>query len=150
MVMTLFKILYDDIYKHGFAVDLYDPFFNKLYKQLTKYEHISVNYDRNAVFNDEKRAEYAYDEKKNKICKPSQVLDLQECPFINYVTESLSAFRTMKLGPLLGKEMHHSQFDLQYLSECQDHIIAVHSFCLIFSMQDKRLQIKHYFNKIVD
>eukprot|EP01083_Nonionella_stella_P074602 202422_1 len=41
--------LYDDWYKHGFAVDLNDAMFNKYYKMVTKFEHISVNYNRNII-----------------------------------------------------------------------------------------------------
>eukprot|EP01083_Nonionella_stella_P087292 242768_1 len=45
--------LYEDCYKHGFAVDLNDATFDKYYKIITKFDHISVNYNRNVI--EEKR-----------------------------------------------------------------------------------------------
>eukprot|EP01084_Bolivina_argentea_P090394 162910_1 len=45
--------IYDDKYKHGFGVELNDPIFNKLYKQITKCEHVSVNYNREHVIKQE-------------------------------------------------------------------------------------------------
>eukprot|EP01084_Bolivina_argentea_P309483 535326_1 len=87
--------IYDDSYKHGFAVDLYDPIFNKHYKKMTGHEHVSINYNR-LIFNDqeekEQQTDYAYKDvkyhtlnKRSKICNLNSKLEIEECPFVDYI-----------------------------------------------------------------
>eukprot|EP01084_Bolivina_argentea_P022634 42069_1 len=100
--------LYDDSYKHGFAVDLYDPIFNKHYKQMTKYEHISVNYNRLIMEEKEEgkqETQYEYKDikyhklnKMNKKCNFNTKLEVEQCPFIDYIIYSLNLFQDMDNG----------------------------------------------------
>ena len=43
------KMLYNNEYKHGFCTDLNDPVFNKYYKMITWFTHVSVNYNRKVL-----------------------------------------------------------------------------------------------------
>lgn len=39
--------LYKSSFKHGWSVDLHEEIFNKYYKSITEYDHMSVNYNPN-------------------------------------------------------------------------------------------------------
>eukprot|EP01084_Bolivina_argentea_P305274 527350_1 len=134
------QALYDDKYKHGFAVNLDDPEFNKHYKIVTNWEHISLNYNRNVVKPDD-MDEYAYQHEQyhnmNQIhrrCDITQKLAISECPFIAYIIDSLTLFRNIDYQVHYKNEKH---FNLQYLSECYNHIICIHSFCSNNSNREK-------------
>ena len=127
---------YDDQYKHGFAVNLNDPIFNKYYKIITKWEHISVNYNRDIVKkeqdDDEKEYEYKNTEyhkftKMNTDCSYNKPLEIAECPLIRYIIDALVEFQT---NLYIISDVNSDKLNLQYLSKCYDHIICVHSFCL--------------------
>eukprot|EP01084_Bolivina_argentea_P286786 492021_1 len=100
------KRLYDDSYKHGFAVDLTDPIFNKYYKIATQHEHISCNYSRK-LLKDEKEATYAYKDikylkkmKTTRKCDFEEKLEIEECPFIDYIINSLILFKVGSLNKI--------------------------------------------------
>eukprot|EP01083_Nonionella_stella_P091157 254771_1 len=82
--------LYTDWHKHGFAIDLDDKLFNKYYKMITKYEHISVNYNRSLI-----------EPKKNpRKCVLNAILDTEQCPFIDYIIYCLNLFKDMKANAI--------------------------------------------------
>eukprot|EP01084_Bolivina_argentea_P008773 16412_1 len=145
------QALYNGKYKHGFAVQLNDQIFNKIYKQVTHCEHISVNNDRNAIKQKQEedfKIEYEYKDiqfyelnKMMKICDISKILNIEECPYIDYIIESLHLFREMNRN-----DVGCNKFNLMYLTQCYDHIICTHSFCL---NNDQRLKIKEYICKRV-
>eukprot|EP01083_Nonionella_stella_P028235 77753_1 len=126
--------LYQDWYKHGFAVDLDDMVFNKYYKMITHFEHVSVNYNRNIVNAKEKR-ETVKPTLQNK-CTSDDTLDITQCTFIDYVIYALNLFEEMKANCV-----DFNRFDLSRLGECYTHIICVHSFC---SNPEQRKEIKTY------
>eukprot|EP01083_Nonionella_stella_P025327 69743_1 len=121
--------LYEDSYKHGFAVDLNDSIFNKYYKIITKFQHISVNYNRNFI-------------------KPTRNLLIQactgqikECAFIKYIIHCLNLFKEMTWDPMvLGDSI-----DVNHLNKSYTHIIDTHSF----SDRNKRTEIKMYVSRMV-
>eukprot|EP01084_Bolivina_argentea_P279320 477519_1 len=92
--------IYDDKYKHGFALNLHDPIFNKYYKIITQWSHVSVNYDRNSLQVEDMKYEYKDIKhhklnKMNKCCSYSNKLEIEECPLIQYIVESLLLFQKM-------------------------------------------------------
>eukprot|EP01083_Nonionella_stella_P171111 583714_1 len=123
--------LYEDWYKHGFSVDLTDATFNKYYKIITRFDQISVNYNRNVI---------KYKKKPNK-CRLNAILDVKQCPFIGYIIYCLNIFKEMKSEAIVFDE-----FDLNLLSECYTHIICVHSFC---ANQERRKEVKTYVSDMV-
>eukprot|EP01084_Bolivina_argentea_P039629 73226_1 len=48
----MLHILYSHKYKHGWAVTLNDPIFNDYYKMLTGVDHISINYNRELLYDE--------------------------------------------------------------------------------------------------
>eukprot|EP01084_Bolivina_argentea_P056004 102557_1 len=137
--------LYDDSYRHGFSASLVDETFNKYYKSITEWTHISVNYNRNNVKDDyhqeikNLKASTLVDiYSLNKKCNIKHVLNINSCEFIKYIIESLTKYR--KLNYALNN-IAVGQFDLNFLSACYAHIINVHLFCL---NKDKKHEIKQH------
>eukprot|EP01083_Nonionella_stella_P276228 938448_1 len=135
--------LYEDWYKHGFAVDLNDATFDKYYKIITKFDHISVNYNRDVI--EEKRDQNRLDidkiSKRTSKCTLYNTLEIKQCTFIDYIIYCLNLFKEMKADAIAFDE-----FDLSRLRECYTHIICVHSFCLDAG---RRQEIKTYVANVV-
>eukprot|EP01083_Nonionella_stella_P087227 242578_1 len=117
--------LYEDWYKHGFAVDLNDQTFNKYYKIITKYDHVSVNYNRDIIQKKTEQNRLNMDKtkkntSKNK-CTLHHTFDIEQCTFIDYIIYCLNIYKTMHANAIA-----FSEFDLNRLSECYTHIICVH------------------------
>eukprot|EP01083_Nonionella_stella_P057877 151758_1 len=129
--------LYEDSYKHGFAVDLTDRVLNKYYKMVTNVDHISVNYNRNIVKMKEKQDE-KHKVMRNIKCTLEERLDVNQCTFIRYIIDCLKLY---KENVEKTNAMNCAQFDLNRLSACYTHIICVHSFCL---HAKQRKEIKTY------
>eukprot|EP01084_Bolivina_argentea_P184382 318006_1 len=135
------RTLYDYKYKHGFIVNLKDKIFNQYYKALTKWKHVSVNYDRNTMnepaAEEKERQEYPYknDDLKTK-CYVNKILPIKKCPFIKYIIDSLTIFDNMD-----PNTTDINKFDLRRLTECSNHIISIHSFCL---NDEQRKTIEQY------
>eukprot|EP01083_Nonionella_stella_P149751 476036_1 len=129
--------LYEDSYKHGFAVDLTDRALNKYYKMVTNVDHISVNYNRNIVKMKEKQDE-KHKVMRNIKCTLEERLDVNQCTFIRYIIDCLKLY---KENVEKTNAMNCAQFDLNRLSACYTHIICVHSFCL---HAKQRKEIKTY------
>eukprot|EP01084_Bolivina_argentea_P274286 467468_1 len=140
--------LFDDCFKHGFAVDLTDPDFNIYYKIATKHEHISVNYNRKVLYN-EKDAEYAYKNvqyhKLRRQCDLDEILDIDECPFIEYIIDCLILTEKHNVCDIQDLE-YLKKIDLKHLKKCTNHIIYVHCF---FSKYDQRTKIQKYVSERV-
>eukprot|EP01084_Bolivina_argentea_P000269 520_1 len=140
------QALYDDKYKHGFAVDLYDHEFNIFYKIITKYEHVSINYDRKIVHDDHdevKHSEYVYKSIKwVPKCNAEQKHEIEECSFIDFIIYTLNIFKSMTKTNVID----HEKFNLQKLIKCYDHIVCVHLFCL---KSNERIKIQQYVSKLV-
>eukprot|EP01083_Nonionella_stella_P199606 731823_1 len=140
--------LYADWFKHGFAVDLNDSIFNKYYKMITTFDHVSVNYNRH-ILNIEKKSDAQNRlkiEKKHKQsfiqqCTLDNVLDIKQCTFIDYIIYCLNVFKGMKADTI-----EFGQYDLHRLSECYAHIICIHSFCL---NHEQRKEIRTYVSEMV-
>eukprot|EP01084_Bolivina_argentea_P253502 425847_1 len=135
--------LFDAKYKHGFATDLNDAVFNKYYKIITKAEHVSVNYNRNVI---KQNITLGYEYKDvlyhkitqlNRQCKPGKELEIEECPFIAHIVESLVLFCKIEYNVPSNAD----KFDIHYLSKCYNHIINTHLFCL---RKDQRKLIQKY------
>eukprot|EP01084_Bolivina_argentea_P079184 143683_1 len=131
--------LYADNYKHGLCVDLNDPVFNKYYKAITGSTHVSVNYNRNVVKEDEKKYEYNdsnYDEiyAMNKHCDSVRRLQMNECPFIQYIIQSLIIYTDSNLNINAIKT---NEINLERLTACYDHLICTHSFCTNIESREK-------------
>eukprot|EP01083_Nonionella_stella_P204315 744912_1 len=123
--------LFDDKYKHGFAVHLYDPKFDKYYKSITGYTHVSVNYDRSVIQDNSKpskESEYCAE------CSSDHPVGIAECSFIDYIIFCLNSFEDL------------SNIDAIRLTKCYTHIICVHSFCLD---PEQRVNIKKYVSDMV-
>eukprot|EP01083_Nonionella_stella_P276229 938454_1 len=137
--------LYEDCYKHGFAVDLNDAIFNKYYKIITKSDHISVNYNRNVIKDngDQNRLNIDTTNKhaSKQKCTLNSALDIKHCTLIEYIVYCLNIYKSMKANAIAFEE-----FDLGRLSECYTHIICVHSFCLDAG---RRQEIKTYVANVV-
>eukprot|EP01084_Bolivina_argentea_P032986 61037_1 len=141
--------LYHDSYKHGFAVDLHDPIFNKFYKMITKYEHVSVNYNRNVI--NEKDTEkkqgleqYSYkDIEQQQKCELNEKLEIDDCPYITFIIHSLNLLKNIDIN---SQMVDWKQFNLPRLIKCYDHIISVHSFCL---KSEERLRLQNHIRLMV-
>eukprot|EP01084_Bolivina_argentea_P238115 400054_1 len=135
--------LYNDQYKHGFAVSLNDPIFNRYYKIMTKWTHVSVNYNRNIVNVDEKSdSKYEYEDIEcKKRCNFEKRLTIDECPLIQYIFDSLITFKNANYQV---HSLNKSKFNLLYLSKCYNHIICVHLFCM---KSIERMKITNYVSK---
>eukprot|EP01083_Nonionella_stella_P199589 731769_1 len=123
------RLLFDDKYKHGFALQLSDATFEKYYKCITQYTHVSVNYDRNVIqqkSNLSQESEYK--------CSIDHPVGIDECVFIDYIIFCLNSSQDI------------NDIDTIRLTKCYTHIICVHSFCLD---PEKRLKIKKYVSDMV-
>ena len=86
------KALYSEQYKHGFSTDLFDYTFNTIYRSITHYLHISVNYNRNIV-NNKQLQMHSHKNDWNKQCNNQQINTFDNCPFIGFIIEELCKFR---------------------------------------------------------
>eukprot|EP01084_Bolivina_argentea_P315930 547505_1 len=132
--------IYNDQYKHGFVVSLKDPIFEKYYKIITKYSHVTVNYYRHISVLDEDQNEHD-DIKQINQCKLDKTLDIDKCSCIHYIVGALISFKEMDM-----KNVNKKKYDLEYLNNCYDHIICVHSFCSNF---EKRKSIQTHVRQLV-
>eukprot|EP01083_Nonionella_stella_P012558 35622_1 len=121
--------LFDDKYKHGFAVHLSDPTFDEYYKYITGHTHVSVNYDRSVIQDESKSSKDSECE-----CSSDHPVGIAECPFIEYIIFCLNSFEDL------------SNIDAIRLTKCYTHIICVHSFCLD---PEQRVNIKKYVSDMV-
>eukprot|EP01084_Bolivina_argentea_P129488 228693_1 len=88
--------MYANNFKHGFCVTLYDKIFNDYYKIFTSFDHVSVNYNRQILyeeFNKEKPLLCFMDLLNYELTTNSEIHDIQSIRqfFINneYDTESI-------------------------------------------------------------
>eukprot|EP01083_Nonionella_stella_P064207 167150_1 len=91
--------LYEDSYKHGFAVDLNDSMFDKYYKIVTKFDHISVNCNRNVVNNEKEQNNQSIldmGKKKRHECTLNNPFDIRQCVFIDYIIYCLNLFEGLE------------------------------------------------------
>eukprot|EP01084_Bolivina_argentea_P033967 62828_1 len=136
--------LFHDKYKHGFALNLDDSTFNKYYKIVTKWTHISVNYDRHSSVHARKEeyefkdVEYYKMNKMTKECSSDDKIVASECPFIEHIVDSLILFQDYEFKINRKNDM---KFNLHYLIKSYNHIISAHSFC---SNKDDRQEIQNY------
>eukprot|EP01084_Bolivina_argentea_P073381 133171_1 len=136
---------YDDHFKHGFSFNLQDAIFDKYYKIITGWTHISVNYNRKMIKMEDEKEAYEYNDdsqhkklnEKSRICNSANILEIQKCGFVQYIIESLIIFEND------NHDIHKNinEFNLQLLSKCYDHIICIHSFC---RNNEQRNNIKTY------
>eukprot|EP01084_Bolivina_argentea_P084696 153129_1 len=138
--------LYSSKFKHAFAVNLQDDKFDKYYKRITGWTHISVNYNRDIVLSDNDDAKL--DEKSKEIdvgfneqCNVNDILELYNCPFVEYIVKSLIKYKANKYT-----NIDTNMVDVKLLSKSYSHIINTHLFCL---NKDKRKDIKNYVCKLV-
>eukprot|EP01084_Bolivina_argentea_P129486 228691_1 len=126
--------MYANNFKHGFCVTLYDKIFNDYYKIFTSFDHVSVNYNRQILyeeFNKEKPLLCFMDLLNYELTTNSEIHDIQSIRqfFINneYDTESI-------IGDiLLQAEKHNSN----------------HSNIAIFLELDNRLNQYKKINRII-
>ena len=130
----LFK-LYSTEYKNGFSLNLNDDIFNRYYKRITSFDHVSVNYNRSTI----KTVQFEFakdDEKINEYnCNEYNVLNIEDCPQITYIIESLKVFQTTNYKNNNNKNTNNikkqeTSIKAEYLSKAYDHIIIEHKFCL--------------------
>eukprot|EP01084_Bolivina_argentea_P231711 390674_1 len=101
---------------------------------------MTVQESKQYEYND---VEYHKRNKMSRICVYETPLEIEECPFIEYITDSLLLFINVNYEV---NTHNYKTFDLNYLSKCYNHIICIHSFC---SNNIKREKIQHYVrNKI--
>eukprot|EP01084_Bolivina_argentea_P238118 400059_1 len=124
--------LYEDIYKHGFAPILNDPLFDKYYKIVTGWTHVSVNYDRNIENNPIKPTMCRMKSFNNNECNSQNKLDIDKCSFIQYIMRALALLQTNKCEINM---CNYNEFNLSYLTQCYNHIICVHAFCSHFEIR---------------
>eukprot|EP01084_Bolivina_argentea_P031107 57587_1 len=74
----------------------------------------------------------------SRTCISKTTLEIEECPFIEYIVSSLSLFADLQYGMNIN---NYNKFDLNYLSKCYNHIICIHLFC---SNSINRENIQHY------
>eukprot|EP01084_Bolivina_argentea_P033238 61505_1 len=130
----MFKLHAND-FKHGFSCDLFDPGFNAIYKTLTKYDHISVNFNRKSMADND---DVKYGNNDADECNMKHILPCQKCRHIQYIIGSLKQYLLCEYQITQEDE---DTFDTKLLSKAQEHIIRVHKIC---SDVKQRTEIQNY------
>eukprot|EP01084_Bolivina_argentea_P186025 320710_1 len=135
--------LHENSFKHGFCLELNDIWFNKMYKQITSYDHISVQCNRNfvKVVNDEIDLYHETNIQAN--CHSKNISPIEDCDYILYIIKSLRLYKTSN-HTITDK--NESNFKVEFLAKCQEHIIRVHRFCCDY---DERMKLQKFVTSII-
>eukprot|EP01084_Bolivina_argentea_P011624 21725_1 len=116
--------MYQNNFKNSWSVHLYDSKFNQKYKQLTGYDHIDINYDREKTLfvkttNDEN---YHYSSDitiaTSHACNINT--DLEKCQHCKYLVKILMSTQMNKNASIINKN-HYGKIALSF-----DHLIRSH------------------------
>eukprot|EP01084_Bolivina_argentea_P282686 483935_1 len=138
------ELIHSHNFKNGWRIDLNDPRFNKWYKILTGYDHVSVNYHETVMNGDDEKEE-KYDSNIEEFAHCNKPLN--DCDSVKYLLNILQQFPA-------GIPEHFNDnidnntftFNSELLSNSYDHMIIYHA---LFVDNAQKLKIQNYFISVV-
>ena len=128
--------IYRRDFRNSWSVDLYDSDFNAKYKELTGYDFVAINYNRErTLFVDGESERYESDKKYVDESECNVDSNLDECLHINYLIKILQSTQMSQNAQIINIEKY------EQISAAFDHLIRSHSL-----FQQKQLKkIQKYF-----
>ena len=129
------ELIYNNSFKNGFGVNLYDEQFDDAYKEYTTFTHISNNYHRDTLRHQTDKLQkerIAKNENKQQIACDGQS-ELKHCLFIQHIINSL---KSNKKSNKSINSKHESKLSASY-----DHIIRCHHF---FESKENKMRLSNY------
>ena len=112
--------MHSSAYKHAFAVDLTDERFNQMYLKVTRYRHVSVNYNRALVeCDDEDEREQKGESHAHSLseCDSDHISSIEKCQHLQHIIEALRLYTKCRFK-ITAKEL--SLFNTWLLTTGQD------------------------------
>ena len=113
--------LYDRNYRNSWSVDLYDPFFERKYKEFTGHDHVDINYDRERTIFVKQDNKYQY---KSEILLNRNECDINtkliECKYIKFLIQILHSTKINKSSNIIDTKNYGE------MSTSYDHLVRCH------------------------